>query len=266
MIAASLGFTKNKIKKSLQVYRAGNLQNSFIENRGAHKKNGIFISNEVEQFMCSWVENSQHNFSISDIHKEIRRRFLDISVSRSTVFRAFTSKLGQKFVRLSKHHHLKNSLQNVGYRFKFVHELMRFLSEGTTVISIDETSLSSYSTTYLGWTGKDRKKYNIKESLSGGTNITLLLASSQSSIVGYYFVKGAVDSVVYLSFFIELVNSLKANRIDVTSQIVFLMDNVRIHNNSQLMSFYSKEKLRLLFTPKYSPEVNFIEHVFARIK
>jgi len=45
------------------------------------------------------------------------------------------------------------------------------------------------------------------------------------------------------------------------------MDNARIHKSLMIKEFMAlKSKIKFIFTAAYSPEINFIENIFNRIK
>ena len=49
-------------------------------------------------------------------------------------------------------------------------------------------------------------------------------------------------------------------------QMQILLDNSRIHTSKKVKEWAAEKKLKLLFLPKYSPDLNFIELVWAQLK
>ena len=48
--------------------------------------------------------------------------------------------------------------------------------------------------------------------------------------------------------------------------MLHIIDNARIHRNAILYEYSAEKKIDVFLTPKYSPEINFIEHIFNKIK
>ena len=105
-----------------------------------------------------------------------------------------------------------------------------------------------------------------KEFSSGISNLSLLLASSQSTIIGFYIVDGSIDSIMFLDFMVNMMSSINENRLISTDNSVFIMDNSKVYKNVLMEGFYNKMNIKVVFTSSYSSETNFIEHVFERIK
>jgi transposase len=94
-----------------------------------------------------------------------------------------------------------------------------------------------------------------------GRNLSLLAAltaagPSEAALV----VEGPVDSNVFLVFVREvLVPSLEAGSIVV-------MDNLNVHKRPLVRELIEGAGCRLLFLPKYSPDLNPIEQAFSKVK
>ena len=58
----------------------------------------------------------------------------------------------------------------------------------------------------------------------------------------------------------------KNKEIDATRPIVYFLDNAAIHCSSDVLSYFTENKLEVLFGVPYTPELNAIEFFFADIK
>jgi len=53
---------------------------------------------------------------------------------------------------------------------------------------------------------------------------------------------------------------------EIEKDAVIVIDNAKVHNKTNLMKIADEHKIRLIFQPKYSPDLNKIEHFWAWLK
>ena len=104
--------------------------------------------------------------------------------------------------------------------------------------------------------GKEILKY--KKHKHSKKRLTLLLAISCNSIIGYKIINGSVNATVYCDFIDE-------HNINITNKTI-LNDNVRFHHSKIVKDYCNDNNIRIQYTPPYSPEFNPIETVFGEIK
>lgn len=71
---------------------------------------------------------------------------------------------------------------------------------------------------------------------------------------------GTMDSLLFETWFAARLMC------ELPSCSVIVMDNAAFHRKKRLYSIAQKHGHRLIFLPPYSPELNPIEHLWARIK
>jgi putative transposase len=90
--------------------------------------------------------------------------------------------------------------------------------------------------------------------------MTFLAALRQDRIEAPCLFEGAINGARFLAYVQQsLVPTLKAGD-------VVVMDNLGSHKSSQVRQAIRDVGARLLFLPKYSPDLNPIEQVFAKLK
>lgn len=265
-IVKILPLTLNQLKKSFQEFKKGKSREEFVENRGRHKVLSKIIGNDKLMRAKEWLSKRNAHFTIRELHSVMSESFSNQAISISRVYRLIKSELNFKYHSLKPNHVEKNSEKNKIYRYWFVHFVMNALSGDELVIAIDETSLSSYHSKIKAWDHELLFEMKSKEFTTGIPNISLLLASSQEKIIAYYMVEGSIDSITFLDFMNRLFELVSTSDKTMRRMIRFTIDNAKIHNSLLLQSFYREKGISVIYTPKYSPEVHFIEGVLERIK
>ncbi len=257
--------TKNQIKKTLELFRRGYFNEMFSERRGQHKKQRALISSEHIEWLRQYLAERDAPRRIESIKSEFVNNFPDCRVSYSCFRHAIKGVLGYNYQFVKNVPLEKNSNDNKIYRFWWVHSFLKHLLDDNIVISIDESSFSGYNRRARAWQ-LPNSTMNIEENFrTGCSNITLLLASCQKRIRGFYLVEGSIDSIIYLDFLQNLINSVRSQT-EPGKRIVVIMDNAMIHTNLIMSCLFKAQNIEVIYTAKYSPETHFIEHLFARIK
>ena len=175
-----------------------------------------------------------------------------------------TKKLNYSFKNVSYINSKKNSQSTIDYRFYFSIKFLEFLETDHEIISIDECGLSDDISFKKNWSlVGERCGIEKQGSLK---NITLTVAISQSGILGIKFRDGALDSIGYHHYLIDLINSLKTQEKFKDKKLVVIMDNARIHNTTLIKNTLLNSNFIALFNPPYSPNTNPVEYLFKDLK
>lgn len=256
--------TRNQIKKAFECFRKGLYNNPFEENRGKHKKIQTLFSSDMFEWLKHNLETRKSIKRLYDIISDFDVIFPNNSISYST-FNRTIRQLGYRFCKVKDNPPGKNEAQNKNYRFWFVHSILKQLNDNNILVSIDESSFSGYQQKTHAWLDPNSDLLIENGYRTNSTNISLLLACSQEKILGYYIVEGAIDAVIYVDFLNLLENSISITNHE-KRRVFMIMDNAKIHRNLFVKNFLSSKCIEVIFTPTYSPEIHFIEFIFARIK
>lgn len=95
---------------------------------------------------------------------------------------------------------------------------------------------------------------------SRGSNISVIAAVREDTVLTWYPHDGAIDGDRFLLFLRErLVPTLR-------SSDVVVMDNVRFHHIAEVAAVIEQAGARVLYLPPYHPELNAIEEAFSVVK
>ncbi len=264
-ICQILPLSRDQVRHAMKMWRNQTFSGPITERRGWHMKHRRSISPNQIEWLRNLLLGKRRPFSLKSVHSEFRARHPDSTASYKTIYRAVRNDLGYQFKSVSINLSQKNSCENKEYRQWFVHFFMHAIVRDKLVISIDESSLSFYQDRRRIWVQGDRLT-QIDTSLRSGTkNYSLLLACSQFSVLGYFIVEGAICSVVFAEFINRLIDKIQRNGQDL-SKAVLTLDNHIVHRCELLRALFWSRGIMCVFTPKYSPEVHFIENVFNTIK
>ena len=130
------------------------------------------------------------------------------------------------------------------------------------MIFVDETNFLLENKNLYLWRNPEEKiiaggKNNIKERLN------LILGVNKDKIIHKKFVRGTVDSKIFIEFLTEMINSFEEEE---KNNIIIIMDNARFHTTKEIISFFKDNKLKGLTICPYRSYLNMIELVFRYIK
>ena len=93
----------------------------------------------------------------------------------------------------------------------------------------------------------------------GGYNV--LSTVTAQGVMNYSISEGSIDSFRYIKFLKQLINGRD-------KPIIIIADRASFHKSKEVRKFVraNRERIRIYFLPKYSPELNPDEHVWRNIK
>lgn len=189
-----------------------------------------------------------------------------ISISLSSTRYVIKAHFNGKYKRVDKINKVKNDPHTVAYRKDVAKKVIAHIADNALVISIDETSFSSYPSKSFEWTlphsNIDMRKYREKPH----KNISLLMAVSNQRVEAYTIIENGINQIVFANFIIHLVENIKAKNESAVNNIILLLDNLLVHKTPLVKTVVLKMGIKVIFNAPYSPEMNFIENMFQRIK
>jgi transposase len=126
-------------------------------------------------------------------------------------------------------------------------------------VYVDETGIDQYI--YRPY-ARAQRGVQVYGKISGRKyeRTSIVAGQRERCIVAPLQYNGTMDGVLFEFWFREmLLPSLKAGS-------VIVLDNARFHRKSVLHELARQENCQVLFLPPYSPDLNPIEHFWARLK
>lgn len=114
-------------------------------------------------------------------------------------------------------------------------------------------------TTEYGRSRYNTRVYALKPTASGEMTSTVAVLTDQG-IEAEYLYQGTMTAerfVLYLEMYLMML---------LGSDKTIIMDNAPIHTSKRVISFLKGHRIKYLFLPPYSPELNPIEEAFSKIK
>ena len=133
------------------------------------------------------------------------------------------------------------------------------LMDSTALVFLDETATATDMTTRHGWGPRDRRL--VGKAPAGHRCTTTLVAGLRSTgIVAPLVISGALSGEDFLAY---LRHSLAPS---LSPGDVVVMDNLPAHKVAGVEQAIEAAGASVLYLPPYSPDLNPIEQVFAKIK
>jgi len=153
----------------------------------------------------------------------------------------------------------RNSEERIKY-YQILRELIKkYGSE--SLVYIDESGFDEIQTCIYAWAKKGKKVYGERKGKRGKRqNLVAGRRKKKKDFIAPMLFEGSLDAVGFegwLSLF--LIPSLT-----ITS--VLIMDNAPIHRKTKIRELVEAAGHEVLFLPKYSPDLNDIEHDFSALK
>ena len=139
---------------------------------------------------------------------------------------------------------------------EFLEKRMLYKSLNKQFISIDEVSFGRNGINTKGYSKKGSKLF-IQKNTPRMTTTSCVCAYSKDKLIGKLHIKGSINTELYIQFL---------NSLDLNSEMVLLMDNVRFHHANKVKELCKNKNVDILYTPPYSPWFNPIELCFSIIK
>lgn len=123
------------------------------------------------------------------------------------------------------------------------------------VLFLDETGFQLQMHKTRGWSVKGQRCI-YEGKIKGHKHITGVFTISTKKIVSYQLYNRGVNNDIFIKY-------LKDSNI---KNKTLIMDNLRVHHTKDVKAVLNDNKVNVIFTPPYSPELNPIEEMFSWIK
>lgn len=131
--------------------------------------------------------------------------------------------------------------------------------ESSRLVFIDETWTKTSMAALRGWSPKGQR-LKAKAPYGHWNTMTFLAALRQDRIDAPWLIDGPINGERFL-LYVEAVLAPTLRPHDIV-----IMDNLGSHKSKAVRAAIRKTGARLFFLPKYSPDLNPIEQVFAKLK
>ena len=267
-IIKKLGISANQLKDAYFKYRNDYFNGDIQENRGIKSKFYSVINEESINFFANYAVIKEGNFTLQEAKIAYQKANPKQFISKASIRRILKNHLSLSYKLPKITHQYKNSVANKTYRFWFANHLLRFFMQDRLVISIDESSFAKQNIYNKRWLPTNTSNTILTTPNVDARCVSLLMASNQGKILLYYIIDKPVNTYIYYTFMIDLYNIIDKDFSEdrKKNNIVIIMDNAHIHNSETMNALYHYNKIPVYFTPTYTPELNFIEFIFQRIK
>lgn len=225
-------------------------KNNNLHEKVKYNKESKFTP-EIKCFIRNYIM-VYPNFDYKIIIKKVIQKY-KIDISKSSLYSIieklnFTRKKFKKSIIPNKEQ-FKNKIKSFKEKISKV--------PLNKIISIDETSIDTHTTSEYGWCEKGTKIKKIYN--RSRIKYTIISAINNKKVILNKIIKGTANAIDFKEFIEEVVKNIK-------SKHYLLMDNARIHHSNIFKEYIDKTNHEIIYNIPYSPEFNPIEMVFSKFK
>jgi transposase len=125
------------------------------------------------------------------------------------------------------------------------------------ILSVDEASFDSRMRATHGYSPKGQRIKHAETTISRNRH-SLTCGVSAEKIESHHIVEGSMNTEEFLVYLKNMLPSCNQKHI--------LLDNVKFHQNKEVLKVFAEHGKEVIFVPPYSPQFNPIEHVFSSMK
>ena len=202
-----------------------------------------------EVFKERLFDNSEKNFKLSTISPFNIRRILRVYLDYTW--------------RKWKQRAPKWTGDYSNMRELFANLIKKLESKGFNMIYVDEASVCPQNITLYSWWHKHKSDPIIRPS----TRINMIAAMILPHKYAFMLKTGSTKSE-HMIFFFELLHAKLWDWFgeEYIKSTVIVFDNASVHVSDRCKSYLKWKKLSVLTLPPYTPEQNYVEQVFKRLK
>ena len=146
--------------------------------------------------------------------------------------------------------------------------MIDYLINGYNVIYIDESSFINNHKSFKTWLNPTEDRTRSYPGRFKSTS--LIVAISTDGVLHYNKNFSTNKATDFLEFFKKLHEKVKEKEelknVIEKNKIVYYMDNAPIHCTKELIEFYEKNNIKVIYGIPYNPEINVAEYFFKIIK
>lgn len=224
-----------------------------------HSKKKIRIKYKITKSIIDLIKKIVDNkvfVSLKEIKYEIKKNYkIDISLtSISKTLKQLNYSI-KKIYPFVNYKNQPNSIKISDHKSKIFN-----LMKSNNLICIDETHFCKNMIPKYGRSLKGKKINHEVHDIYNKKMCSCIMAISNNKIIYYELYEGSVTSDVYISFLSTLVTKLNIDK------DILYMDNAAAHRSKKTREYMNNANIKYRYNLPYSPELNPIEMVFAKIK
>ena len=189
---------------------------------------------------------------LQEYFMKFRSKYID-----EETFRAHLRKMGAHFVKAQLRYKEADEEKQIEFAQCFRHLAVN--CGYTKILFVDEMSVSTSAHNGYGWTFNTRLVVDAPQRTKIKANYFGAVEVLDGKVIEIVRKSAKVDS------FMSLLKKVEAAYPD--DKILMLMDNGRVHHAGKVSDFFDKrERMKLLFLPPYSPDINLEEYFHNHLR
>lgn len=130
-----------------------------------------------------------------------------------------------------------------------------------SLVYIDECGFEESVTCLYAWSERGKKVYGERQGKRGKKeNLVAGRRKGEKDLIAPMLFTGSLDAAGFEGWFSCFLLP------SITRTSIFIMDNAPIHCKNKIKELAEEAGHKVLFLPKYSPDLNDIEHDFSALK
>ena len=144
--------------------------------------------------------------------------------------------------------------------YRYLRELIK-VSGSQSLVFIDESGFEEFQDCAFGWSKRGKKIWGEKSGKRGKReNLIAGRRKGKKDLIAPRVFTGSLNAEGFEGWLsLHLLPSL-------TEPSILIMDNAPIHRKTAIRELVEETEHQVLFLPKYSPDLNDIEHDFSALK
>lgn len=183
-----------------------------------------------------------------------------LHTNRQTICNIIKNQLGYRYRKSKIKNNRINDMENIFVSCSFIKIISRCIKLGFKIIYCDETGYSNSNNNFYSWVKKEEDAFcyfkEIKKS-------NLIMAVDKEQVLHYNISIQSTTSSVFLNFIQELHQKLlKMNY----GKYIIVLDNLSSHKTQEVIEYYYKNRINVIFNSPYMSKFNAIELSFRFLK
>ena len=264
MVANELEFDPQKVKNIIYEFRTLRRITKKMS-KSVHQRRDKLNQSHHES-LSKFVElKGIRGFTRHEARSHLLNKFPSLNnIDVSSVGRALHQTLGLSFKKLGGTNIKKQSSRSKENLQRWAKLVINLLLQQHYLVFVDEFKINRSTQRTYGWTKRGKPGRLLIR--SPDLNMSFVVAHSQTRLEGIMGTKSTFNQIKYKIFLEELIGKLKATQNLDWSKLMIIAYNWVFHRTNLIKDFMIKNKLRCLFIPAYSPEINAWEKLINYIK
>ena len=181
-------------------------------------------------------------------------------VGKSTVNNVIRKELGLRYLKTNYKSNYLNKQPGILDSLCFIKIVQKSIKLGFSLIFLDESKIEIENNHYRCWRYPSETIY-FGDKIKYKNN--LILAVGEDKVIHYIITKENTNSEIFLDFMKGLCDKLN---LDKNKKYLIIMDNHPSHKKGNVIQYFVKEKLNIIFNAPYNSPFNAVELAFRSIK